>query len=129
MTDVPRAATALLRTLSACVPAWSVYTHASSGTCEFGGLSEETDGEGKRHRVSNIEPVDSFLIRARHVDGRAFVAVWLARLSKPSKSGKPSWSLDTAWRGRRPGEYTPKQITARELTAYVEESSVLEEAA
>lgn len=113
--DAPRAAKALLAKLSA----WSVHTHASSGTAEFGGLSEDTDGEGRRRRVSVIEPVESFLVRAAHVDGRAFVAVWMCRLSRPTTSGGKAWSLDTAWRGRRPDEYTPHQVTAKELAEYV----------
>lgn len=115
MTETPRAAKALLTKLSA----WSVYQHASSGTAEFGGLSEETDGEGKRHRVVVVEPVDSFLVRAAHVDGRAFVAVWMCRVNKLTASGGRSWTLDTCWRGRRPDEHTPHQITAKELAAYV----------
>lgn len=116
--DVPRAATALLAKLEA----WSVFERAARGPCEFGGLSEETNGEGKRHRVTVVEDVDSYLVRARHVDGRAFVAVWVRR------SGK-GWTLDTAWRGRRRDEHAPKQVTATQLRAYVVAPSALEEAA
>lgn len=111
----PPAARALLAQLTD----WSVHQHASTGTVEFNGLSEETDGEGKRKRVTSEVPVDSFLVRAAHVDGRAFVAVWLARRDRPTKSGKPSWSLDTCWRGRRFDELAPKPITAKELKVYV----------
>lgn len=79
MTAPPRAATALLKSLADWVPTWSVFTRAANGPCEFGGLSEETNGEGKSHRVVTVENVDSFLIRAVHVDGRAFVALWVHR--------------------------------------------------
>lgn len=112
--NVPAAA----RTLLAKLDGWSVHQHASSGTAEFTALGDPR-GDGTRPRVAVVEPVDSFLVRARHVDGRAFVAVWLSRTSRPSKAGRPSWSLDTAWRGRHLGEHTPRQVTAAQLKAYV----------
>lgn len=123
--DAPRAAKALVARLED----WSVHQYASSGTCDFGGLSEDTDGEGKRSRVSNVEPVDSYLVRAVHADGRAFVAVWACRLSRPTKSGGRSWSLDTCWRGKNADELAPKQISASELKAYVEWPAGMREAA
>lgn len=114
MTDLPAAATTLLKQLRELVPAWSIASprHAT-GPCAFGGLSEETDGEGKRKRIAVVEQVDSVLIRACHVDGRAIVALWVRR---PSRKG---WTLDMAWRGRAAHEYTPSPLTATQLKAYV----------
>ena len=112
--DLPTAANTLLKQLREHAPAWSIAgpRHAT-GPCAFGGLSEETDGEGKRKRIERIEQVDSVLIRAVHVDGRALVALWMRR------PGKKGWSLDMAWRGRRPDEYAPQRLTATQLKAYV----------
>jgi hypothetical protein len=107
--DIPTAAKTLLKKLDD----WSVQTHQGSGEVEFGGLSEETDGEGKRHRISAMETVDSYLVRATHIDGRAFVAIWMRRATRKG------WSLDTCWRGRALHEHAPKQLTATELKAYV----------
>jgi hypothetical protein len=107
--DLPAAARSLLRKLED----WSTVLHHGSGSLEFGGLSTDTDGNGKRHRVSYFDTVDSVLVRARHADGRALVAVWLRR------AGHKGWKLDMAWRGRMAGELAPKEIKARELTAYV----------
>lgn len=78
--DLPAAARTLLKQLGELVPAWSINgpRHAT-GPCAFGGLSEETDGEGKRKRTQTVEQVDSVLIRAYHADGRALVALWVRR--------------------------------------------------
>jgi hypothetical protein len=123
--EIPTAAKTLLKKLSD----WSVKVTHATGRLEFGGLSEETDGEGKRHRVSVPEDVDSCLVQARHVDGRAFVALWVHRHGQCTAAGGKKWKLDLAWRGRRPGEWTPKQITATELKAYVEPVLAMERAA
>ncbi len=117
--DIPTAAKTLLRQLDD----WSVEVNPSSGTWEFGSLSEDTDGEGKRHRVSVTEDVESYLVRGRHVDGRAFVAIWMRR------AGRKGWTLDTCWRGRALGEHAPKQITATALKAYVAPVLAMERAA
>lgn len=111
MTDpeLPTAARSLLRQLED----WSVKASCASGELEFGSLSEETDGNGKKHRVAVVEAVDSVLVRARHLDGRAIVALWVRRASRKG------WTLDLAWRGRHADELTPKQMTATELKAYV----------
>ena len=108
--ETPAAARTLLRQLDS----WSVAgpVHAT-GPCTFTGLSETEDGHGKRKRIELVELVESVLIRACHVDGRALVALWIRR---PSRRG---WSLDTCWRGRHPGEYTPRPMTATQLKAYV----------
>ena len=53
------------------------------------------------------------LVRARHVDGRALVAIWARRASRKG------WALDMAWRGRHAGEWTPRRLTATQLRAYV----------
>lgn len=112
--DLPSAANALLRQLRELVPAWSIDgPRFATGPCAFGGLSEETDGEGKRRRIAVIEQVDSVLVRACHVDGRAIVALWVRR---PTKRG---WTLDMAWRGRAAHEHTPHRLTATALKAYV----------
>lgn len=115
---LPTPAKTLLRQLSSSVPAWSAAVSHAVGPCEFGGLSEDTDGEGKRRRVSNIEDVDSVLVRARHLDGRALVALWIRRPGETAAGRRNGWSLDMAWRGRHEGELTPHQITAGELKAY-----------
>jgi len=112
--DLPASARTLLKQLRELVPAWSIDgpRHAT-GPCAFGGLSEETDGEGKRRRIEIIEQVDSVLVRAHHADGRAIVALWVRR---PTRKG---WTLDMAWRGRQPDEYAPRPLTATQLKAYV----------
>lgn len=107
--ELPTAARSLLRKLDD----WSTGVTRASGHLEFGGLSADTDGNGKRHRVSAVETVESVLIRARHADGRAVVALWIRR------AGRKGWTLDMAWRGRHEDEYAPRQITARELATYV----------
>lgn len=117
--DTPTAARSLLRKLED----WSASLHHGSGSLEFGGLSIDTDGNGKRHRVSSVEDVDSVLVRAQHADGRALVAVWIRR------TGHKGWTLDTAWRGRAPGELTPQRLTARELAVYVADQQLEEVAA
>jgi len=108
MTATPRAAAVLLRKLDG----WSTQLRTATGQCAFGTLSADTDGNGKRHRVEVLETVDSVLIRARHVDGRALVALWIRRRRAPG------WTLDLAWRARHHGELAPRPITARQLTAY-----------
>ncbi len=105
---LPRAASTLLRSLDD----WSHRTTHATGPCTFGALSQATDGDGKRTRLAVVETVDSVLVQARHVDGRALVALWVRRPGK-------GWTLDLAWRGRAPGEHTPAPLTARELAAYV----------
>jgi len=108
--DLPPAARTLLKQLAQ----WSVEgPTCATGPCTFGGLSQETDGEGKRKRIAIIEQVDSVLIRARHVDGRALVALWVRR---PERKG---WALDMAWRGRHPSEHAPRPLTATQLRAYI----------
>jgi hypothetical protein len=111
---IPSGAKSLLGQLDG----WSTYTHAGAGTCEFSEYGESR-GDGTRPLVKVSEDVDSYLVRAAHVDGRVFVAIWVSRRSRPTKSGGRSWTLDTAWRGRAPGELAPRQITATQLTAYV----------
>jgi hypothetical protein len=111
---LPTAARSLLRKLDG----WKTFTRPAAGQLEFGSLSVDTDGNGKRHRISLVENVDSVLIRARHTDGRALVAVWIRRESRKG------WTLDMAWRGRRADEYAPRQVTARELAAYVADQAL-----
>lgn len=107
--DLPAAAKTLLRQLDG----WSHTTSHATGSCGFSGLSETVDGNGRRRRTEIVETVDSVLVRACHVDGRALVALWLHR------SGRKGWTLDLAWRGRHPHEPAPRRITATQLRAYV----------
>lgn len=113
--DTPAAA----RTLLARLDGWSHRLTHAAGSCTFGGLSEQSDGNGKRRRVSTVEQVDSVLVRARHVDGRALVALWIRRPGLTPAGRRKGWTLDLAWRGRAPGEHVPRRITARQLAAYV----------
>ncbi len=101
------------QTLIARLDGWVHTIEHAHGPCEFGGLSETTDGDGKRSRITITEQVDSICVRGDHHEGRAFVALWIRR---PSGKG---WTLETAWRGAWPWEPAPKQLTATELTAYV----------
>jgi hypothetical protein len=107
--DIPAGTRSLLRQLEG----WSTQVRHATGHCQFNALSEDTNGEGRRHRVSVIEAVDSVLVRARHVDGRALVALWMRRATRKG------WTLDLAWRARHSDDLAPQQITARQLTAYV----------
>lgn len=106
--DTPAAARALLRQLDD----WSVKATHGSGSWTFSALGEPR-GNGTRPKIEVVEDVDSVLIRARHVDGRAFVALWVRRASRKG------WALDLAWRARAPHEHTPAPITATQLRAYV----------
>lgn len=122
---IPTAAKTLLKKLDD----WSVETTCASGELEFGGLSEDTDGDGKRHRVSVLDAVESVLVRARHVDGRAIVALYVHRVGDLTPAGGRKWKLDMAWRGRHLDEHAPHQLTATELAAYVAPVLALERAA
>lgn len=113
--DIPNPVKTLLRQLED----WSTSVSHATGPCEFGGLSEDTDGDGKRHRVSVTEDVVSVLLRAANADGRAFVALWIRRPGSTPTGRRKGWTFDLAWRGRRPDELTPKQMTATQLKAYV----------
>lgn len=106
--DTPKAATALLSRMVG----WSTELKHGAGPVQFGGLSEETDGDGKRHRVSVTETVDMTLVRGMNVDGRAVIAFWIRR-----PGGR--WEFDFALRGRHLGEYVPRVLKVRQLTAYV----------
>lgn len=102
-----------VKTLLAQLGDWQHTVSHATGPATFGGLSEETDGEGKRHQIEVVEQVASVCLRACHPDGRAFVALWLQRPS----TGR--WSLDLAFRARHHGEPAPQRLKATELTAYV----------
>ena len=107
--DAPTAAKTLLRQLA---EGWSVagptYATGPITVTAYG----EPRGDGTRPKIAVTEVVDSVLVRACHVDGRAVVALWIRRPGK-------GWSLDMAWRGRHPREHVPRQINATELAAYV----------
>jgi hypothetical protein len=114
--DLPVAARTLLKSLDG----WSVADprHAT-GPYAFGGLSEATNGEGKRKRTTRTEEVDSVLIRAAHVDGRAIVALFVQAGPTSKVTGKRGWTLELAWRGRHHDEHVPRQLTGTQLKAYV----------
>ena len=107
--DAPTAAKTLLRQLA---EGWSVagptYATGPITVTAYG----EPRGDGTRPKIAVTEVVDSVLVRACHVDGRAVVALWIRRPGK-------GWSLDMAWRGRHPHEHAPRRITATQLRAYV----------
>jgi hypothetical protein len=104
---LPRATKQLIDQLDG----WTHEVRHARGRATFGGLSEDTDGDGKRSRIEITEEVDSVCLRARADDGRRLVAVWVKR---------KTWALDTAFRWPWPWEsQVPRQVTATELTAYV----------
>lgn len=111
-TPPPRAVVTLMAKLTD----WDAELKRAIGPVVFGGLSEDTNGDGKRRRVEITEDVDSIGLRANHPDGRALAALWIRR------TGARNWTLDTAWRGAWPWEPAPKELTATELTAYVVEA-------
>jgi hypothetical protein len=111
--ETPRAAGALAKKLE-LDPDWRVRVIPGHGGTEFGGLSEDTNGEGKRHRVSEYIEVDSVSVRAQHTDGRALVAVWIKR------ADEQKWTFDLAFRGRdvATDEGVPRRLNSRQLNAY-----------
>jgi hypothetical protein len=106
--ELPAAAGTLLRKLEG----WTTCLTCASGQLAFGGLSKEPGADGKRHRVSTVETVDSVLIKALHADGRGLVVLWIRRPGA-------SWKFDMAWTARRAGQLAPSQVNSRELVAYV----------
>lgn len=72
--DMPAAAKTLIKELGN----WSVETNPGSGTWEFLGYGEYR-GDGTRPQIKVREPVDSYLVRGKHIDGREFVAIWMRR--------------------------------------------------
>jgi hypothetical protein len=118
-TKLPTAITTLTRRMA---DGWTHHiTGPRTGTLVLGGLSEDTDGEGRRSRVEREVSVTSFMLAGcHHATGRAFVAVWVQQ-----KSSK-SWKLDIAVRGRHDGEHTPQHLDAGQLAAYAGSTSVLD---
>lgn len=114
--ELPTAARSLVRRLDA-TGGWTARVVAGEGAGEFGHLSEERNGDGKRHRVIELIAVESLSVRARHTDGRALVAVWIKR------ADGGGWKMDLAFRGRHEGEMVPRQITARQVGAYADAAS------
>jgi hypothetical protein len=106
---IPTAVSSLLARLDG----WTHTTSHATGPCTFGGLSEETDGDGHHSQIEVVEQVDSVCVRACHPDGRAIVALWVRR---PSKG---RWTLDTAFRAKHHDEPAPTRIKATALAAYV----------
>lgn len=123
--SLPSALTSLKRKLAV---GWNpTITGPRNGHVTIGGLSEDTDGEGKRRRITREVPVTSYALKATHcATGRAFVAVWVHRDGDDTAKGKPRWSLDLAVRGRHEGEHAPRHLSASELAAYAA-SRTLEE--
>lgn len=93
---------------------WPVDVQRNSYPAEFGGLSVEPNGDGKRSRISVIETVDGVLVRAMHVDTRALIAFWIRRPSA-------SWKFEYALRGRdlANDHDCPRRINTRQLAAYI----------
>jgi hypothetical protein len=75
---IPSAAKTLIKQLEGAVPSWSTKITHATGPCEFTGYGEYR-GDGTRPQIKVTEQVDSCLIQACHVDGRAFVALWVRR--------------------------------------------------
>src|SRR5690606_28316056 len=91
--SLPSALTSLRRKLAI---GWTSHvTGPTAGELVGGGLSEDTDGAGKRRRITKHVPVTSYALKACHAaTGRAFVAVWAHRHGDLTKAGKPRWSLE-----------------------------------
>lgn len=113
MTSVPRAAALLAKKL-ALDPGWTVRVVPGHGQAEYGSLSEERDGNGKRHRVSELVEVESVSVRARHADGRALWSVWV------KKADEATYKFDAAMRGRdvTAERDVPRPLNSRQLNAY-----------
>jgi hypothetical protein len=112
MTTPPAAITTLT---SRMAEGWTHHvTGPCTGTIVLGGLSETTDGEGRRHRVEREVSVTSFMLKGCHAaTRRGIVAVWVRQ------DGTSSWKLDLAYRGRHEGEHAPQRLDAGQLGAYV----------
>ena len=110
MTDLPAGPKMLLN--KAADP-WTHRVRHVTTEAEFGGLSEDEDGDGHKHKIVVRETVDSIGVRFDHPDGRAAVAVWVRR------AGTKSYKFTVGVRGRHPAEYTPVELNARDLGAYL----------
>lgn len=111
--QLPTSARSLYKKLTA-LEGWTTRAVAGEGAGEFGHLSEERNGDGKRHRVIELIAVESLSVRAVHRDGRALVAVWIKR------ADEKGWKLDMAMRGRHAHEFAPRAINARQIGPYAE---------
>lgn len=108
--------------VNASGPGWTYRLTRARGPLDVTALSDTTDGNGKRNRVTRTETVDSIVARGQHTEhGRAVVALWVHREGR--------WTLDCAWRGRHDDEQTPVQLTATELKAYVAQADEPEQLA
>src|SRR5690606_27026260 len=115
--SLPRTLTSLQRKLT--IGLTSHDTGPTAGEPTGGDLTQDTDGAGKRRRITKHVPVTSYALKACHAaTGRAFVAVWAHRHGDLTKAGKPRWSLEIAARGRHEGEHTPQHMTSQQLAAY-----------
>ncbi len=77
-----------------CDDSWVVRITYGADVSTYGGLSEETDGEGKRHRIVRQELTESIAVRLAHPEtGVRAVATWARRPDC-------SWAADIAavWR-------------------------------
>jgi hypothetical protein len=116
-TKLPGAITTLTKRLA---DGWTHHiTGPRTGALAVGGLSEETDGEGRRRRVERAVSVTSYMLAGcHHATGRAFRALWV------QQAGTSSWKLDIAVRGRHDGEYAPQHLDAGQLAAYAGSTTV-----
>jgi hypothetical protein len=116
-TTLPTAITTLTKRLA---EGWTHHvTGPRTGSIVLGGLSETTDGEGRRHRVEREVSVTSYMLKGCHAaTRRGIVAVWVRQDSTSS------WKLDLAYRGRHEGEHAPQRLDAGQLAAYAGSTSV-----
>lgn len=116
MTEHPRAVNLFIKRFGV---GWRHQVIYGTGEMTFGGLSEETDGDGKRTRVSSVETVESVSVRGCHTGGRSMAAVWVKRIGQ-------NWKYDMGWTWtRRASDGLPAVIPQRakstELSDYVKD--------
>lgn len=115
--QAPAPVRTLLRKLG---PGWIALITPGAGHDVRGGLSEDTDGEGKRRRVTRTVAVDSVALRARHDDGRQVRIVWAVEHGATTPAGKAKGpTFVCAWRGRHDREHGPAELAATEVPAYM----------
>jgi hypothetical protein len=113
MTTLPRGVTMVL---NAARPPWtSRVTTVDAYPVDLSALSEEEDGDGKRHREQRTELVDSIGVRLDHPDGRAAIALWWRR------EGQDAYAFVGAQRGRHADENVPVTLNSTELRKYLKE--------
>lgn len=116
VTDVP----AVKALLASCAPGWKGTVTRAEGTLDTGGLSEETNGDGKRTRVARTLTVESIAVRLQHADGRGVRVLYWRDPAARTPTNKPKgYAFDSAWRGRHGDERVAVVLNAGEVKAYV----------